>query len=203
MQTCIDELQKTYPNVTYRALKLDLSSQEAVRAAAAEVLSWDDLPAIHIVVNSAGVMNLPERILSPDGIEMTFATNHVGHFLFTNLIMPKVIAAAKNSEKGATRIINVTSLSPTRAGIRWSDLNFEKVNKTLPADEQPDYNMLKFWGAVDSEEKSYVPIEAYNQSKVANVLFSIGLNNRFYESHGILSFAVHPGIIMTELSTLR
>jgi NAD(P)-dependent dehydrogenase (short-subunit alcohol dehydrogenase family) len=186
--------------VDYRALKLDLSSQKAVRDAAATLLSWNDVPEVNILVNNAAVMNLPERTLSEDGLEMQFATNHIGHFLFTCLIMPKLIKAAENSPKGATRVINVSSLSPTRAGMRWSDINFEKINKTLPKEEQPPYAMHKIWGAVEPEEKSYLPLEGYNQSKVANVLFSIAANMRLYEKHGILSIALHPGIMQTELS---
>jgi NAD(P)-dependent dehydrogenase (short-subunit alcohol dehydrogenase family) len=150
-------------------------------------------------VNNAAVMNLPERVLSEDGIEMQFATNHIGHFLFTSLIMPKLLKASEINPKGLTRIINVTSLSPTVAGMRWSDLNFQKINKTLPEAEQPPYAMHKAWGAIDPEEKSYLPLEGYNQSKVANVLFSIAMNKRLYDKYGILSFAIHPGVIETEL----
>ncbi len=141
-------------------------------------------------------MNLPERKLSEDGLEM----NHIGHFLFTCLIMPKLIKAAENSLKGATRVINVPSLSPTTAGMRWSDINFEKINKILPKEEQPPYDMHKIWGAIEPEERSYLPFEGYNQSKVANVLFSIALNKRLYEQYGVLSIALHPGNIHTELS---
>jgi NAD(P)-dependent dehydrogenase (short-subunit alcohol dehydrogenase family) len=115
-------------------------------------------------------MNIPERTLSEDGIEMQFTTNHIGHFLSTSLIMPKLIRAAESSPKGATRVIIVISLSPTVAGIRWSDINFEKINKELPEAEQPPYEMHGRWGTVNPEEKSYLPLEGYNQSKVANVL---------------------------------
>ncbi len=184
----------------YRALRLDLSSQKGVRDAAATLLSWNDVPEINILVNNAAVMNLPERTLSEDGLEMQFATNHIGHFLFTCLIVPKLIKAAENSPKGAARVINVSSLSPTTAGMRWSDINFEKINKTLPKEEQPPYGMHRTWGAIEPEEKSYLPLEGYNQSKVANVLFSIALNKRLYQKYGILSIALHPGIIQTELS---
>lgn len=83
--------------------------------------------------------------------------------------------------------------------MRWSDINQEKVNKTLPKSEQPDYEMHRQFGAVDPEEKSYLSLEGYNQSKVANLLFSIALNNKMYKKYGILSFALHPGIIRTEL----
>ena len=164
------------------------------------MLSWSDIPTIDIAVNNAAVMNLPERQLTEEGIEMHFATNHIGHFLFTSLIMPKLLKAAEGKPKGATRIVNVTSLSPTVSPMRWSDVNFDKVNKNLPQAEQPPYQMHKMFGAHDSAEKSYVPIEGYSQSKVANVLFGIALNNRLYEKYGVLSLSCHPGVIRTELS---
>ncbi|KAI1376907.1 putative short-chain dehydrogenase [Hypoxylon crocopeplum] len=200
IQESIDALKADFPAVDYRPLILDLSKQKSVRAAAAELLSWSDVPTLDIVVNSAGVMNLPERIITEDGIEMTFATNHIGHFLFTCLVMPKILKAAESNPKGATRIINVSSGSPTVARPRWSDTNFDKKNKDLPADEQPNYEMHKMWGETDPEEASYLPLEAYNQSKVANVLFSIGATNRLFDKYGILSLSLHPGVIMTELS---
>ncbi len=186
--------------MNYRALKLDLSNQQAVREAATEVLSWNDVPTIDIVVNNAAVMNGPERMLSEDGIEMSFATNHIGHFLFTSLIMPKLLKATEGSPKGATRVINVTSGSPTLAGMRWSDINFEKINRDLPEAEQPPYDLHRRWGVINPEEKSYIPLEGYNQSKVANVLFGIAANKRLYDKHGVLSLAVHPGVIQTELT---
>lgn len=200
MQETIKKLKLEYPNVDYRALTINLSSQKAVREAATEVLSWKDIDAIDIMVNSAGVMGLPERQLTPEGIEMHFGTNHIGHFLFTSLLMPKLLTAAQRNPRGATRIVNVTSLSPLVAGIRWSDINFEKQSKDLPEEERPSEQMLSMWGVTNISERSYIPIEGYNQSKAANVLFSIGLIERLYQTHGIVSIAVHPGIIETELS---
>lgn len=183
----------------YRPLEIDLSSQQSVRKAAAEVLSWADVPTIDIIVNSAGVMLIPERTLTVDGIEMHFGTNHIGHYLFTSLVMPKLIKAAQGSAKGATRVVNVTSGSPMWCWMRWSDTNFDKLNKDLPKAEQPNYELMKMWGIQDAENRSYLGFEGYNQSKVANVLFAIGANKRLYEKYGILNFAVHPGVIRTEL----
>lgn len=200
IQESIDALKADYPDVDYRPLILDLSKQKAVRAAAAEFLSWTDVPTLDIIVNSAGVMNIPERTLSEDGIEMHFATNHIGHFLFTCLVMPKLIAAAGRSPKGATRIVNVSSGSPEFSQMRWSDVNFEKRNGDLPAEEQPLYELHKTWGETDPEDRSYLPLEGYSQSKVANVLFGIGANRRLYEKYGILSLGLHPGVIQTELA---
>lgn len=184
----------------YRPLQINLSSQKSVRIAATELLSWSDVSRVDILVNSAGIsIPNPERTLSEDGIEMHFATNHIGHFLFTCLIVPKLIEAARGAPKGATRVVNVSSGSPTVATMRWSDLAFEKKNKDLPAEEQPHYDMHRVWGITDPEDKSYIPLEGYNQSKVANVLFSIALNKRLYQKYGVLGLAAHPGVIKTEL----
>jgi NAD(P)-dependent dehydrogenase (short-subunit alcohol dehydrogenase family) len=185
--------------VEYRPLNLDLSSQKSVRTAADEIMSWSDVPTIDIIVNSAGIMNIPERTINEDGIEMHFATNHIGHFLFTCLVSPKLLEAAGSGVKGATRVVNVSSLSPVAAGMWWSDMSFEKRNKDLPKEEQPSYDTYRGWGLEDVEDKSYIPMEAYSQSKVAGLLFSIAMNKRVYDNHGILSFAVHPGVIATEL----
>jgi NAD(P)-dependent dehydrogenase (short-subunit alcohol dehydrogenase family) len=185
--------------VDYRILQINLSSQKSVRAAAAELLSWPDVPTVNILVNSAGIMLLPERTLNEDGIELHFATNHIGHFLFTCLIMPKLIKAAEEAPKGATRVVNVSAGSAAFSGIRWSDLNFEKKSKDLPKAEQPNPQWMAAWGETDTENKSYIPLEGYNQSKVANVLFGIATNKRLYETHGVLSLALHPGVIRTEL----
>jgi NAD(P)-dependent dehydrogenase (short-subunit alcohol dehydrogenase family) len=188
MQESLDALRKEYPNVAYASIEMDLSSQKSVRAAAEQVLKSDK--AMDILVNNAGVMLIPERQLSEDGIEMHFATNHIGHFLFTNLIVPKLSKSA--------RIVNLSSSSPTQAGVRFTDINFDKVNSTLPEEEQPQYEPLKHWGVTEPEQKSYIPREAYNQSKVSNLLFSIGLNKHF-QQRGITAFAVNPGVIQTEL----
>ncbi|TVY81132.1 putative oxidoreductase [Lachnellula suecica] len=201
LKESIDALRTQFPGVDYRPLKLDLSSQHAVREASAKALSWSDIPTIDIIVNSAGIMLVPERTLSEDGIEMHFATNHIGHFLFTCLLMPKLIKASRSNPAGATRIVNVSSLSPTMTKqMRWSDMNFEKINGELPKEEQPMYDIHRAWGATgDLEAISYLPLEGYNQSKVANVLFGIAANKKLYEKYGILSLAVHPGVIETEL----
>jgi NAD(P)-dependent dehydrogenase (short-subunit alcohol dehydrogenase family) len=200
LQESIDAIKKDYPEVDCRMLILDLGSQTAVRKAAQEVLSWNDVPTVDILVSSAGIAGIPKRTLSEDGIEITFATNHIGHFLFTNLILPKMVEAAKASPKGTTRIINVSSGATEANGIRWSDLNFDKVSSELPEIEQPNYNVLALWGIKNGQDLSYTGIEAYIQSKAANTLFGIALTNRLYEKYGILSVANHPGVIDTELA---
>ncbi|KAH8703376.1 hypothetical protein BGW36DRAFT_312476 [Talaromyces proteolyticus] len=199
IQECINALRAEYPNIEYRGLQVDLSIQQSVRDAAAKVMSWSDVPMIDILINNAGVMGIRERTLTSDGIETHFATNHIGHWLFTCLIMPKLAKAAENSPKGATRVVNVSSASPWVSAMRWSDLNFDKKNKDLPKEEQPNYEWFKAWGYTDLENQSYNPLDGYNRSKVANVLSAIGANKRLFNKHGVLSLAVHPGVIDTEL----
>lgn len=183
----------------YRPLQVDLSSQESVRAAAATVMSWTDVLAVDILINTAGVMAIQERTLTKEGIEMHLATNHLGHWLFTCLIAPKLIKAAESSPRGATRVVNVSSRSPTVSAMRWSDMAFEVTNKDLPEAEQPEYQYLSAWGVTDARDKAYIPVDGYHRSKVANILFGIGANRRLFGKHGVLSVGVHPGVIPTEL----
>lgn len=198
LQECADSLGNEYQDVDFRPLVLDLSSQKSVRATAAEVLSWEDTPVIDVVINNAGVMNIPKRTLSEDGIELHLATNHIGHFLFTNLIMAKIMASAANASPGAARVINVSSMATMVSPLRVSDLNWEKSTLELTDNEKPNLNMMKTAALVVDESMSYIPMGAYGQSKTANILYSVALNNRLHK-YGVTSIAVHPGEVKTEL----
>ena len=100
------------PAVEY--LLADLSSQREVRRAAAEAL--ERLPRLDVLLNNAGAIFLSKR-LSADGLEMTFALNHLGYFLLTMLLLERLKASAP------ARIINVSSSSHRGAGdFRLADL---------------------------------------------------------------------------------
>lgn len=203
-QAKVDEvtrkLQPIHPSVTFRFLQLELSSQRSVRAAAEQLLAFPDVPQLDLLINNAGVMSIPERTLSEDGLEMHFATNHIGHFLFTNLILSKLKAASSNSPKGSTRIINVSSRGVHYSPVRFSDHNFTKSLSQLPDSDRPNVEHLKNMNVTSAESDIYIPSIAYGQSKTANVLFSLFLTQHLYQSHGILSFGLHPGGILTELT---
>lgn len=199
VRECIKDLKADSPSTDYRVLELDLSEQNSVRAAAAQVLAWDDVSSIDLVINSAGVMGVSERTLTSDGVEMHFATNHVGHWLLNCLIMPKLIMAAKTNPWGTTRIVNISAASPRWGGLRWSDMNFDRKNRDLPAEEQPRVNVFKAWGYTNVLDSSYIPLDGYNRSKSANVLCAIGFSKRLFDKYGIFATAVHPGVIRTEL----
>ena len=187
------EIHSKCSNVLCRFLELDLASQSSVRKAAAEVNSYDE--NINVLINNAGIAQLPERTLNETGIEMHFATNHIGHFLFTNLIKPKLLAAAKSASPAvSSRVINVASIAHVFGPVRFSDINFDKPKEEIPQDEWPDYELTKAWGRIDER---YIPMSAYAQSKTANILFTVALNRRL-QSQGIQSLAVNPGIVRTD-----
>ena len=114
-QTASD-IKSKHPDVATRTLVLDLGSQKQVRDAAAEVNKYEE--NIDVLVNNAGVMAAPYGTTS-DGLEIQFGTNHIGHFLFTNLILSKILASP------APRVVNVSSDGHRLSPIRWNDVGFE------------------------------------------------------------------------------
>lgn len=111
-------IQKATHGTPLRALIVDLSSLSSVRKAAAEVHSWADVPAIDVVINNAGIMATPFA-LTGDGIESQFHANHIGHFLLTQLLMPKILAAGPGA-----RVVNLSSNAYKMGGVHWDDINF-------------------------------------------------------------------------------
>jgi len=155
------DIKSEIPAANIRLLLLDLNSFVAVRAAADEVLAYPE--PLHVLINNAGIMGIDYR-KTVDGHEAQFGVNHLGHFLFTSRIFPKL------RESGTSRIINVSS-----KGHRLSPIRFDDVGS--------------------SNGEKYDRWEAYGQSKTANILFSRELARR-----GVLSFSLHPGSIITNLS---
>jgi NAD(P)-dependent dehydrogenase (short-subunit alcohol dehydrogenase family) len=98
-------------------LKADLSSQESVRALATEAL--DRYARIDVLVNNAGAV-FEHRQVSPDGIELTWALNHLAPFLLTELLVDRLKANAP------TRVITTTSDAHKGAQIPWDDLNCDR-----------------------------------------------------------------------------
>ncbi|KAL4953675.1 hypothetical protein BDW69DRAFT_205689 [Aspergillus filifer] len=119
LEQTADVINSTNPGVCVRLLSIDLGSLAAVREAAEEVNSWNDVPHIDVLVNNAGIMGT-KFALTADGFESQFATNHLGHFLFTNLIMGKILKASE------PRVVNVSSDGHRLGPIQWGDYNFKE-----------------------------------------------------------------------------
>ena len=95
----------------------DLSKQADVRRIASEFLARHD--RLHLLVNNAGAIFM-QRQLSSDGLEMTFALNHLGYFLLTNLLRDVLVKSAP------ARIVNVASRAHVRGTIAFDDLQAER-----------------------------------------------------------------------------
>ncbi len=107
------DLEKARKAGDFEVLECDFASLASIRAAAAEFKRRHD--RLHVLVNNAGGIN-PRRRLSKDGLELTFAVNHLGYFLFTNLLLDVLKASAP------ARVVSVASEASRWGAIRFDDL---------------------------------------------------------------------------------
>ena len=117
-ETAAVEVRKRSGNDNVVFVQLDLASLDSVRKFAAKIL--EEEPHIDILINNAGVMAIPKRMLTQDGFEMQFGTNHLGHFLLTNLLLDRI------KEAPSARIVNVSSKAHIRGNLDFDNLNSEK-----------------------------------------------------------------------------
>jgi len=156
-------------------LKLDLSDLESVRSAVCKFESMN--MKLHILINNAGVM-MGDRRMTKNNHELTMQANHLGHFLLTSLLLPKLREAAE--ESGDARVITVSSSTHHLASsMDVGDLNCER--------------------------KPYALFAQYAQSKLANIHFSneLALREKSYalknEKNPVTSVALHPGLVRTDV----
>jgi len=168
-QLTIDSIKVALPSANVRKLTLDLSSFDAIRLAAAEVNAYSE--PIHVLINNAAATLGPYKE-TEDGYENHFGVDHLGHFLFTMSILPRIRAA--HSPSYSPRIVNLSSSGHRRGGVRFDDLSFDRG-------------------------KAFKTMLAYAQAKTANILFTKQLAKRL-KGEGILTYAVHPGFILTNLA---
>ncbi|KAL1364392.1 hypothetical protein HN51_012599 [Arachis hypogaea] len=166
-----ETILKEIPSAKIDVMELDLCSMASVRKFASDYISSGR--PLNILINNAGVMATPFQ-LSQDNIEMQFATNHLSHFLLTNLLLETMKRTVRECKREG-RIVILSSEAhrlPYQEGIRFDKINDESV-----------YN-------------SYY---AYGQSKLANILHAKELTRRFKEGVEITANALHPGSIITNI----
>ncbi|MBA4399814.1 MAG: short-chain dehydrogenase [Anaerolinea sp.] len=147
-------------NTAVELMLADLSSQAQIRQLVQQFKSC--YQHLHVLVNNAGAW-ITTRQESIDGIEMTFALNHLGYFLLTNLLLDTLKASAP------ARIINVSSY-----GHKRTQMNFDNLQA----------------------KQRYDGLQAYRQSKLANILFTYELARRLAGT-GVTVNAVNPGLVAT------
>lgn len=127
-----------------------------------------DYDRLDVLINNAGVL-LAEREETPDDLETTFAVNHLAPFLLTHLVLPLLKETA--GRDGEARVVTVSSEAHRGTSLDFDDLN---------------------------AEDSYGMIQAYGQSKLANILFTHELARRLRDT-GVTANCVHPGVVATNI----
>ena len=150
-------------NAVVDAFGADMSSQVEVRRLASDVL--DVYPRLDVLINNVGGF-WSHRHVTADGLERTFALNHLAPFLLTSLLLDRLIASAP------ARIVTVSSGAQSMGTIAFDDL---------------------------MGEDRYSGQQAYNQSKLANVMFTYELARRLAGT-GVTATALHPGMTNTSFS---
>jgi NAD(P)-dependent dehydrogenase (short-subunit alcohol dehydrogenase family) len=144
---------------------LDVADLDSVRRFAAEFLS-EGRP-LDLLINNAGVMAIPERRTTPQGFEMQFGTNHLGHFALTGLLLPALL------HQPNSRVVTVASIAHKGGKLNFDDLN---------------------------AERGYDPRAAYQQSKLANIVFGLEFDRRLRaRSANTASVIAHPGVAVTNI----
>ena len=107
-----DRIRHGNPAVDVSVARLDLASMASVR----EFAEGSTEP-IDILINNAGVMSPPRRTFTADGFELQFATNHLGHFALTGLLLPRLLQTEH------PRVVTVSSIAHRSAGVDVIDAN--------------------------------------------------------------------------------
>lgn len=123
---------------------------------------------LDVLINNAGVI-LADREETPDDVEATFAVNHLAPFLLTHLVLPLLKETAGRA--GEARIVTISSEAHRGTSLDFDDLN---------------------------AEDSYGMVQAYGQSKLANILFTHELARRLHDT-GVTANCVHPGMVATDI----
>ncbi|KAJ7037378.1 hypothetical protein C8F04DRAFT_1092245 [Mycena alexandri] len=163
-----EAIKKEIPQANVYPLVLDLLSFANVRKAAAEINAQPE--PLHVLINNAA-SSFVDFKLTEDGLETQLATDHVGPFLFTKLLTPKLLASATPTY--TPRVVFVSS----EVQAFGTGVDFDALEHPDPA--------------------KYSQLSAYSQAKSANILTAIELSKR---SKGkINAYSLHPGMILTNV----
>jgi NAD(P)-dependent dehydrogenase (short-subunit alcohol dehydrogenase family) len=172
-EAALTRLRAEVPEASAEVALLDLASLESVRKFAEAELALG-LP-LDLLINNAGVMAPRQRLETADGFELQFGTNVLGHFALTLRLLPALIRAVQRAGE-KPRVVTLASIAHKTGRLNFDDLQ---------------------------SEKSYSPMGAYRQSKLADLMFAFELKRRLQAAgppaSGVMSVAAHPGVANTNL----
>jgi NAD(P)-dependent dehydrogenase (short-subunit alcohol dehydrogenase family) len=168
IQPLVDQIRKDKPNVEVIFVQLDLGNLSSVRKSVDVIKSILDGDKIDVLIFNAAVMACPYA-LTVDGYESQFGTNHLGHFLFGNLLLREDLVRS--------RIVVVSSSASER---------------------NAEYAFAPLKDVSYDNGKAYEPFQAYTFSKSCNNLFARRLA-RVLHPKGIVVFSLNPGSVSTNL----
>lgn len=116
VKVTIEEIRRSVRGAKLEAIIADFSSLHQVRQLTDRIQS--QFPSLDVLINNAGVY-MKTRVLSQDGYEMTFAVNHLAHFLLTNLLLHQL------TQCPSARVITVSSMVHSGAPLDFQNLNAE------------------------------------------------------------------------------
>jgi len=160
------ELESSW-HVPVRTILADFARLAEVRQTAQMIL--DDYPRIDVLINNAGIHNT-HRVLTEEGIEQVFCVNHLASFLFTRLLLPRIM------ESAPARIIQVNSQGHRFNGLDLTDLNWEKrrYHGLQGYGASKTAQLLTVWELADRLQGTGVTINAMHPGAVRT---NIGMNN--------------------------
>ena len=170
-EDALARLHADSPGTHTELVVFDLASLASVRDFAQRELAQHR--PLHLLINNAGVMAPPKRLETEDGFELQFGTNVLGHFALTAWLRPALELAAAAESDDRPRVVTIASIAHKRG-----QLNFDDLQST----------------------KNYSPMRAYQQSKLADLMFAFELDRRLRAANSrVMSVAAHPGVASTNL----
>ncbi len=159
-----EDLTLTTGNRDVHVARLDLADRGTVDRF---LDGWEG--PLHLLITNAGIMATP-LLRTPEGWELQFATNHLGHFALAHGLHGALAAGA--AERGGSRVVALSSAAHMFSPVDFDDIHFDR--------------------------RPYDPMVAYGQSKTANTLFAVEATRR-WAADGITANAVNPGGVATGL----
>lgn len=169
-EVALSEIKRSSSNKNVLLLTADLTQASDIQTLQSDVK--DKFGHVHVLINNAGAI-FGERRTTEEGIELTFATNHLNYFMMTHAFMKLLLAGAKEAGR-PSRIINVASEAHRQVRSETFDWQFENTD--------------------------FKPMNVYGLSKLANILFTRELAQRLNPAECTVN-SLHPGVVKTGFGT--